>query len=220
MTGPSRPQDDRSNKEPNSRLENPFENLGEGDLRPKRWANIDGKTVAVFDDLVALPIVSKIKKILDSSPFQHNEIARPDTAQYRHWANNISVEAARNLPFHGPTLAASQSLRRGRFSVYRSYTNYAGYGDMLFTHTDCMPGAGELTALWFVSDLWDTEWGGETLFFNSDGDAEFVVSPRPGRLVLFDGEIRHCGRPPNRICTQPRYTLAFKLEPTPDPSAV
>ena len=57
------------------------------------------------------------------------------------------------------------------------------------------------------------EWGGETLFFNSIMDAEVAVSPRPGRLVVFDGAIIHVGRPPNRVCYAPRYTLAFKLEP-------
>ncbi|MEM9184504.1 MAG: 2OG-Fe(II) oxygenase [Pseudomonadota bacterium] len=179
---------------------------------PRRSATVDGLRIAVFDDLVPLAMVSRIKEILDGSPFEHNEIARPDTAEYRHWANNMTLESARNLPFYTATEAASRYMG-GSYAVYRAYTNYAGYGDMLFTHTDCMPGAGELTALWFVTDRWDVEWGGETLFFNAEGDAEFVASPRPGRLVLFDGELRHCGRPPNRICTQPRYTLAFKLEP-------
>lgn len=184
-------------------------------LTPQRQGEIDGLKIAVFDNLLSLEVVTRIKQILDGSPFQHTEIARPDTARYRHWANNMTVEAARNLPFHGATEAASHVFAPPgqRFQVYRAYTNYAGYGDMLFTHTDCMPGAGELTALWFVAERWDIEWGGETLFFNSDGDAEFVVSPRPGRLVMFNGELRHCGRPPNRICTEPRYTLAFKLEP-------
>ncbi|MEM9532649.1 MAG: 2OG-Fe(II) oxygenase [Pseudomonadota bacterium] len=184
-------------------------------LIPQREGEVDGKKIAVFDNLLPQDVVTRIKQILDASPFQHNEIARPDTAEYRHWANNMTVEAARNLPFHPATEAASQVFAQPgkRFQVYRAYTNYAGYGDMLFTHTDCMPGAGELTALWFVAERWDIEWGGETLFFNEEGDAEFVVSPRPGRLVMFNGELRHCGRPPNRICTEPRYTLAFKLEP-------
>lgn len=190
----------------------PFTNTPE----PLRTATVDGLKVAVFDDLLPLNMVAQVKQVLDGSPFQHNEIARPDTAEYRHWANNMSLEAARSLPFHTATVAAARNWPNGPYQVYRAYTNYAGFGDMLFTHTDCMPGAGELTALWFVTDHWDVEWGGETLFFNSQSDAEVVVSPRPGRLVLFDGELRHCGRPPNRICTQPRYTLAFKLERAPE----
>jgi SM-20-related protein len=84
---------------------------------------------------------------------------------------------------------------------------------MLFTHTDCLPTSRELTALWFLMDRWDVEWGGETLFFTDDGDAEFVATPKPGRLVVFDGAIRHVGRPPNRVCYAARYTFAIKLEP-------
>ena len=180
-----------------------------------RKGEIEGKRIFVYDDLVNRDMISRIKGALDQAGFQRNEIARPDTGQYRHWANNMPVEAARKLPLYRPTLLATEPFctAETHFQVYRSYTNYASYGDMLFTHTDCLPGAGELTALWFIADEWDPEWGGETLFFNRDLDAEFVVSPRPGRLVLFDGEITHCGRPPNRICFAARYTLAFKLEP-------
>jgi hypothetical protein len=29
---------------------------------------------------------------------------------------------------------------------------------------------------------------------------------------VFDGAIKHVGRPPNRICYAPRYTFAIKFE--------
>ena len=83
---------------------------------------------------------------------------------------------------------------------------------MLFSHVDCVEGAGELTALWYVCDQGDPEWGGETVFFDRQRDVRAAVSPRPGRLVLFDGDILHAGRPPNRNCHAPRFTLAVKLE--------
>lgn len=84
---------------------------------------------------------------------------------------------------------------------------------MLFTYADCVPGAGELTALWYVCGRWDFEWGGETVFFDANRDARAAVSPKPGRLAVFDAEILHVGRSPNRICQPPRDTLAIKLEP-------
>jgi len=64
-----------------------------------------------------------------------------------------------------------------------------------------------------MSMQWDVEWGGETLFFDSAMDAQVAVSPRPGRLVMFDGSILHVGRPPNRICYTSRFTLALKIKP-------
>ncbi|MDX1569550.1 MAG: 2OG-Fe(II) oxygenase [Xanthomonadales bacterium] len=182
--------------------------------KPTRHGTVDGRAIYVYDDLVPHDIIVQIKDALDRNSFVRNEIARPDTEQYRHWARNMTVEAAQQLPLFKATILAAQPFCSdgSRYRLYRAYTNYASYGDMLFTHTDCEPGAREVTALWFIADDWDLEWGGETLFFNDRDDAEFVVSPRPGRVVLFDGSIKHCGRPPNRICFKPRYTFAMKLE--------
>ena len=55
------------------------------------------------------------------------------------------------------------------------------------------------------------DWGGETIYFNDEEDAELVVSPRPGRLVLARGAILHRGTVPTRICYEERYTLAYKM---------
>jgi Rps23 Pro-64 3,4-dihydroxylase Tpa1-like proline 4-hydroxylase len=102
-------------------------------------------------------------------------------------------------------------LPASRYRPYRAYTNHASYGDMLFTHTDAQLGSDEFTALWFLCEQWETEWGGETLFYDSAGDAQVAVSPRPGRLLMFDGAIRHAGKPPNRNCFVSRFTFAIKL---------
>ena len=182
--------------------------------QPTRRGTVNGRDIYVYDGLIAPSLVEEIAAALDKSGFVRNEVARPDTADHKHWARNMPLEAAAQLPLMQPTVMAAQPFCAPgiRYRLYRAYTNFASYGDMLYTHTDCAPDAKELTALWFIATQWDVEWGGETLFFNADDDAEFVVSPRPGRLVLFDGAIKHCGRPPNRICFQPRYTFAMKLE--------
>jgi len=152
---------------------------------------------------------------LEDRPFTRNEVARPDTQAFRHWAYNVEPREHESLPMYRRTLDAVEEHfpERGPHRCYRAYCNLCTYGDMLFSHTDAQPGEEELTALWYITPRWDPEWGGETLFFSGEGNAEFVVSPRPGRLVLFDGRIRHAGRPPSRICVIPRLTFAFKLEP-------
>lgn len=179
-----------------------------------RIQTIEDRVIRVYDDLVPLAAVQQLTTGLMKAGFARTEVARPDTSGYRHWATEIPLESAVQLPVFGPT---EQVVRDAdpttSYRIYRSYCNYAGYGDMLFTHTDCRPDERDLTALWFIAPEWNVEWGGETLFYNSQMDAEAVVSPRPGRLVIFDGRITHAGRPPNRICYAPRYTLAFKLEP-------
>jgi Rps23 Pro-64 3,4-dihydroxylase Tpa1-like proline 4-hydroxylase len=181
-------------------------------LKPVREGQVDGRPIFVFDDLVDKKINDEIHTALTKAPFTRSEVARPETAAYRHWAYNMPLEKAQHLPIAQKAQEAIDSLFETRYRMYRCYCNVASFGDMLFTHTDCQPNAQEMTALWFIQKEWNHEWGGETLFYDNNNDAAFVASPKPGRLVIFDGAILHAGRPPNRICTEPRYTFAMKFE--------
>jgi len=183
-------------------------------MKATRQHSIEGREVRIYDGLLSASDIERLAAALQNGAFTRTEYARPETSNFRHWVLNIPSETAVNLPVYQPTLAAAGDFAgETAYRVYRCYCNHAAYGDMLFVHTDCAPGAGELTALWFITPQWNVEWGGETLFFDSGMDAQVVVSPRPGRLVLFDGSLPHVGRPPNRICHAPRYTLAYKLQP-------
>lgn len=182
-----------------------------------RALQIEGRPVRIYDDLIAAPQIKQLTNAFLAANFVCDEVARPDTFAVRHWALNIPLETAAQLVVYQPTLTVVRDFDGGeRYRVYRCYCNYAAYGDMLFTHTDAQPSAKGLTALWYIAPEWNVEWGGETLLYNSDQDAEAAITPKPGRLLVFDGSILHVGRPPNRICYAPRYTLAFKLEPESD----
>lgn len=179
-----------------------------------RAVQVDGRSIRVYDDLVPRPHIKQLTDAFLGANFVRDEVARPDTAQYRHWVLNIPLDTARQLAVYEPTLTVVDEFEENnRYRIYRCYCNYAAFGDMLFTHTDVAPESRGLTVLWYIAPEWNVEWGGETLFYNAQMDAEAVVSPRPGRLVIFDGRIPHVGRPPNRVCYAPRFTLAFKLEP-------
>lgn len=177
-----------------------------------RMASVDGREIAVFDDLISLEEATRYFVAISHAAFTRTEKARPETADYRHWVCEMPLE---NLPrtslWHATQHAVASMRPNEEYRPYRCYTNFASYGDVLLTHVDSLPGARELTALWFLCDRWDMEWGGETLFFDSAGDAQIAVTPKPGRLLLFDGAVRHVGRPPNRDCLVSRYTFAIKL---------
>lgn len=180
-----------------------------------RRGSVDGLPALVVDGLMSAAEAARLFQWLKGQPFTRNEFARPDTQAFLHWAYNLSVADCERLPLYPATLEAIRTHlpERGAQRCYRSYCNLSTYGDMLFTHTDSQPGVEELTALWYIAPRWDLEWGGETVLFNSRGDAEFVANPRPGRLLIFDGRIRHAGRPPSRVCVIPRLTFALKFEP-------
>lgn len=182
-------------------------------MQATRRYSIEGREVRVYDDLLGVNDIHRLTAAFEAGAFTRSEVARPETATFRHWALNIPLETAVQLPVYKPTLdAAGDFTAQSAYRIYRCYCNHAAYGDMLFTHTDCQPGVHDLTALWYIAPEWNVEWGGETLFYDSSMDAQVAVTPRPGRLLVFDGSLTHVGRPPNRVCYAPRYTLAFKLE--------
>ena len=173
---------------------------------------IDGRPLRVFDGL--LPNVGEYVQGLARAMFTRTEFARPETAEHKHWATEIKLEALMRQPIFEVTRLAVDGFAGPGFGYrpYRAYTNVASYGDMLFTHTDCLPDQHDLTALWYLCEHWDLEWGGETMFYDAQDEIACAVRPQPGRLVIFDGAIKHVGRPPNRICYAPRYTFAIKFE--------
>jgi Rps23 Pro-64 3,4-dihydroxylase Tpa1-like proline 4-hydroxylase len=180
-----------------------------------RRTTVEGFDLAVFDGFVPLADIQKVTSRLSHSPFTRSERASDLTADYRHFAYETPLETLNSLSMWSATKRALEIMRPGKtFKPYRAYINFASFGDMLFTHFDCQPSHVDyFTALWYLCDTWDVEWGGETMFFDAQGDAQAAVTPKPGRLCIFDGRIRHAGRPPNRVCYAPRYTFAIKLAP-------
>ncbi len=184
------------------------------ELSPTRHAQVEGRDIFVFDGLIAEDALGGYAEALGRAAFTRTEFAKPETAEYKHWASEMPLANVAQLPLWPATNSAVGYARPGEvYQAYRAYTNYAAYGDMLYTHMDCAPDRRGLTALWFLSSHWEPEWGGETMFFDASGDAMFCASPKPGRLVLFDGAIPHAGRPPSRICYAPRYSFAIKFDP-------
>jgi SM-20-related protein len=179
---------------------------------PDRYTQIDGAKICVFDNLIVAEEVRQYVDALDGAAFKRTEIARSDTNEVRHFASEMPLKSLAHVPILKLTEAALAEFAAQRYRPYRAYTNLSTYGDMLFTHTDCAEDSDDITALWYLCSRWDKEWGGETVFFDKSGDALFAVTPRPGRLVLFDGRVTHAGRPPNRCCYASRYTFAIKFE--------
>ena len=162
-----------------------------------------------------LPNVGDYVRGLSRAAFTRSEIARPETAEYKHWATEIKLDALVRQPIFEITRRAVLGFRHAIDSdiglIARTPTSPAS-ATCCSRHTDCLPDQHDLTALWYLCEQWDLEWGGETMFFDAQDEVACAVQPRPGRLVIFDGAIKHVGRPPNRICYAPRYTFAIKFE--------
>src|SRR5262249_25479480 len=92
--------------------------------------------------------------------------------------------------------------------VKRPYVNLNCYGDIQFAHED----GDEWTALAFVNEKWEDDWGGELLIYDAPAKRlAYAIIPTPGRMVIFDGLLTHRGGVPSKLTTEPRITLAIKI---------
>jgi SM-20-related protein len=88
------------------------------------------------------------------------------------------------------------------------YANNHGYGDHQHVHNDNDTG---VTVLYYANAEWNDDWHGETVLYDRDREAHFVVAPRPGRLLMFPAWINHRGGTPSRTCFQRRVAVVFKF---------
>jgi hypothetical protein len=72
-------------------------------------------------------------------------------------------------------------------SRVRSWINGTLAGSRYYPHTD----GYVFTILYYINTIWDTDNGGETLFYNMYGEKELAIDFVPGQIVAFDGRLKH-----------------------------
>jgi SM-20-related protein len=91
------------------------------------------------------------------------------------------------------------------------YANGQTLGQDSPIHRDNWGAEKGATVLMFCNTYWPTCWGGELVFYDAQKvDVIKSVLPRPGRIVIFNGNIPHGARSPAANCDQLRMTIAFK----------
>jgi len=115
-------------------------------------------------------------------------------------------------------LVASKILNSKQFSFFEKThkvlsisLNKSSFGTSDLVHVDSNE-KNNYTILAYVNPEWSVDWGGETLFYDSNVQ-EIVKAtiPKPGRVVIFDSTRPHSARPPQIHCQYPRCILAIKL---------
>lgn len=169
----------------------------------------------VLDRVLDGAAIRRVYRWFTDLPVTLSDTDRPDTAHVRHLKHDFESEDWQSHPALKALTAAARGFLRGRRiscgEVYRIYANVNLHGDFQFAHED---GEG-WTALAFVNSRWDEDWAGELIVYPDGTDTHaYCIAPRPGRMVIFDGMIRHRGGSPSKFCLEPRITLAIKFGPT------
>jgi hypothetical protein len=181
-------------------------------LKEKRKIKIgrQGYGLSVVDGVLAQSTVLRDFPYFANLPYRLSDFDRSDTAQVRHFANQLSSDALlENASLKTYFTKAVQILdllgiSHGRLE--RAYINLNFHGDEQFSHDD-----GNLwTVLFFLNPTWNEDWRGEFVAYE-DGEPAHLILPKPGRAIVFDGRIVHRGGTPSKFCTEPRLTLAMKF---------
>ena len=100
-----------------------------------------------------------------------------------------------------------KKLNRKFRGVKRIYANGQTAGQCGTPHRD----DGDLTFLYYPSDMWDIKWQGHLIFLDDNGEGDKIVIHKPNRAVLFDGKQVHYADAPSRFFNGLRISLAYKL---------
>jgi len=182
------------------------------DAKPKiRKSIISGRELFLCDDLVEPVVQQQIAALVKTMHYVRAEKSRQDVPGLVAVCDIKPETVAGNSFLRGLRQTVERLFPNERFTDQRAYVNCSVYGDAYYLHRDCALFEGHVTALYYANLEWKPDWGGETIYFNDDEDAECVISPRPGRLVIARGAILHRGNVPTRSCFEERYSLAYKL---------
>ena len=177
----------------------------------RRELEIDGRRIVVVDDVLTGARLTNLAAWLELAPAQRVE-GDTGSSEARSWSISFDQDSVASQPYYDAMMREVGGAFPGdAFTLKRAYCNVVSFGDILVPHRDSRS-ERDVTALLYVAETWEKSWGGETIFFDDSGDARHVVSPRPGRLVMFHSIIEHCGTAPPRLCTRARMTLALKLK--------
>ena len=146
---------------------------------------------------------------------------------FGHWNVDISKTGITNpteikdrLPkeFKEVWKSINTEFFKGQAILTRCYANRHTFGTEGYIHTDTER-QEDHTVVVYMNSNWDTNWGGETVFYSKDkSEVLKAVIPSYGRVVAFQGNINHKAAALSRVCPTVRTTLMFKASI--DPKAV
>jgi SM-20-related protein len=174
------------------------------DVTPTRRERLCDLDLVVFDGLFTAGEVRAASRCFEACEYHKTESVE-SMKEYTHDVHEVHAR----VPFVDCiTTVVEEVFPRARLELYRAYVNRLRFGDVSFEHRDSR--TPSVTALYFANTQWNDDWGGETLFYGKRDEATVAVAPRPGRLILFEGQLGHRGGVPSRACRGDRFSAAVK----------
>jgi Rps23 Pro-64 3,4-dihydroxylase Tpa1-like proline 4-hydroxylase len=129
-----------------------------------------------------------------------------ETSAHKYMHSAYSHSDIENLGILGKIEGSDPAKLLSEYSLVKSVVNLSVPSDVHFSHTH----RDQVVLLYYANLQWSHEWAGETLFYDENcSDIRQAISYKPGRLLLFDGNIPHSIRPQSANAPHYRFTLSM-----------
>lgn len=168
---------------------------------------INGKDIHVFDELFDFSFREHAYSFVKNSLYKigNEDADAVETAQHKYMVSMWSEADLVNLGLLDKikgTLAEELILGK---TLSRVHVNLSTPSDVHWAHDH----RSQIGMLYYANKNWSHHWAGETMFFNDDlSEVEYASIYKPGRLIIFDGEIPHSVRPQSSVAPNYRFTLS------------
>jgi len=183
------------------------------------------KDVKVVDDLVDTSLMQELFELGASPIWQYGWRSNVKVDKYFFWHAHFAGRGIDNRTSCLDELNARADLRcvyelwsllentiLSGHEPLRIYANAHTYGTEGFCHTDNIDDENYYSTVFYAHAGWESNWGGELLFFDDMGDVTNSVAAKPGRIVSFPGSLIHKVASPSRTCAALRISYVFKTQ--------
>ncbi|VXC39728.1 hypothetical protein PSEUDO9AZ_10720 [Pseudomonas sp. 9AZ] len=168
----------------------------------------------VVDNLFDSECIESLAAWFSTQAFSLSDVDCEQTAFSKHWVRTLESESAilKSVPTISWIDATCCSLLPSvKLKLVEAKAYMTPYGDTPTYHRDSEIGP-TITALLFSHRKWEPDWGGELIICNESGEPHTAIFPKPGRLVVFRGDLPHKAGSPSRLAFDTRQTLVLRYE--------
>jgi hypothetical protein len=169
--------------------------------------------IHVFDNLFDLQIQKEIASYFRNNVGWKYIGTGGDLNKWRKF--NYTIESKKNKYIKILDVCSKNILKK--LNIYsflkeqRIYASAYPYGTIHEIHSDYPDRNTGITLMYYLNDQWNVENAGETVFYdNSHYDIIKSIIPKPGRAIVFDGNIPHDARNSARNVADLRMVITFK----------
>jgi hypothetical protein len=163
--------------------------------------------ILVYDNLISdkdiLKYFSMVKNFDYSIKHKSVASARPNENLFVKYLNLESIQKTKLYS----TVTEIMSNLNYKVNLVNSYVHNYGVDAPTAIHIDNTTP----TVIYYANPVWEIDWGGETFMLDEKDDIKHAVFSKPGRIIVFDGNTRHMGKPTSIKAKERRYIIVFKF---------